>query len=490
MAFDAAGLSNDGVVSASRKTLASEFNVDKEWVTANASESRRLLEENGQEYERQLQASQGGNWAVYFEVRVPSENHTAASAKVIGFQADASALAAALTAELVSLGELPQGASLAINVFAALEVLTTTVVSTATAGITTATSTEQGTVITTATSTEDGTTAEAVVLTTSAVPTTTTNIVLVGYTIESGKLCQVKQTEQRIQVPLGENLELFCARTCNSSDTCVGFVNRASTDTCDLRLGQMYAPIPRDDYTCYVRIGFSSARVTMTVENMEHSVLVANKSLFNEFVDRVKNIVATKAGNGATPNDVEVKLSPGSIIVDAAVHSYAGLKPTDVHQALSASTNLSTELAQNLQSIPGIGSVSTGSITVSNLQVVHQSDIVAQSLAAKDSDDFDWALFAVVVGLLALFAFSVCVCVLKLTMRHKKYENDEKSHTFDQEGSTQGSKDSPETPQAATQGSKDSPETPQAEHDRPTEVDINTGFIVVCMEPDENLVTI
>jgi hypothetical protein len=200
-----------------------------------------------------------------------------------------------------------------------------------------------------------------------------------------------------------------------------------------------------------------SVRVTMRVENMEHSLLLASPSLLSQFVEKVEHVVAKHAGNGVSHKDVEVGLSPGSIQVEASVHAYSGLEMKTIHQALSTSTNIKTDLVQSLQSILGIDLVSTGPIAVSNFQAVLQSATMPsnqilqsatipsnQTRKSNESDEFNWVLFALVPGAtLACVLFLVC-CVTwsrKVKKQNRKDKdrrqlaasNDEESQTQKQE---------------------------------------------------------
>jgi hypothetical protein len=110
----------------------------------------------------------------------------------------------------------------------------------------------------------------------------------------------------------------------------------------------------------------------MRVENVEYSILVADPSLRNAFVEQVQASVAEEVGNGATPADMEVKISPGSVQVEVRVHSYTNLFLESIHQTLNTSQNFSTRVAQSLQHVPGIGVALTGDIEVSNMLVIGQ----------------------------------------------------------------------------------------------------------------------
>jgi len=259
---------------------------------------------------------------------------------------------------------------------------------------------------------------------------TTTTTLLWGYEVKSNMKCKNKGGEIELIIPDGtENLEHFCASKCNITGSCVGYVSKDKEAICGLRLRSMYAPTHKDGMSCYVRTGQASVQVTMRVENIEHSFLMANESLLSQFVERVQRVVAQNAGNGVSHEDVEVFLSPGSIVIEASVHAYSGLEPTALHRELTTSVNILGDLVQSLQSIPGIASVSTGAIAVSNFQAAHRSATTPsdQTPKSKDSDEFDWVLFVLIPGATFMFVLCLLCCAiwaLRMRKQHRKEEDD------------------------------------------------------------------
>jgi cbb3-type cytochrome oxidase subunit 3 len=284
------------------------------------------------------------------------------------------------------------------------------------------------------------TTAEASIALTSS---TTTTTLLWGYEVKSNMKCKNKGGEIELIIPDGtENLEHFCASKCNITGSCVGFVSKDKEAICGLRLRSMFAPTQNHGTSCYVRTGQASVQVTMRVENIEHSFLMANEGLLSQFVERVQRVVAQNAGNGVSHEDVEVLLSPGSIVIEASVHAYSGLEPAALHQELTTSVNILDDLAQSLQSIPGIASVSTGAIAVSNFQAAHRSATTPsdQTPMPKYSDEFDWVFFILIPGATLMFVLCLLCCAiwaLRVRKQHRKEDDRQTVSGNDEESQKQ-----------------------------------------------------
>jgi hypothetical protein len=110
------------------------------------------------------------------------------------------------------------------------------------------------------------------------------------------------------------------------------------------------------------------ALVSLTVENVDYAALVANDAAYTAFISKVKEAIAAEAGNGVAPADVELRLSPGSVKIEATVRNVGGAS-TDVQSALNASKTLSSRLVRGVKSVPGIQKAQTGVIAVSDISV-------------------------------------------------------------------------------------------------------------------------
>jgi hypothetical protein len=170
----------------------------------------------------------------------------------------------------------------------------------------------------------------------------------------------------------------------------------------------------------------------MRVENVEYSILVADPSLRKAFIEQVKATVAEEAGNGATPDDIEAKISPGSVQVEVRVHSYTNLSLESIHQTISTSQNFSTRVAQSLQQVPGIGVASTGVIGVSNMLVIEQlqstttvpetSELPAVVSGMNEPASNGLVVFLIIIALLLFCCGCLLVGALAYTGRLRRVD--------------------------------------------------------------------
>jgi len=113
--------------------------------------------------------------------------------------------------------------------------------------------------------------------------------------------------------------------------------------------------------------------VVMTVAGVNYTQLVANETLKNSLVDSIKAQVASATNVGV--NNIEVSLSSGSVVASVTVK-------TDDVDTVNGSLNVNmSSLKQNVVSsisaLSGIGSVTDGNITISQVQTSVVRDTAA-----------------------------------------------------------------------------------------------------------------
>jgi len=103
--------------------------------------------------------------------------------------------------------------------------------------------------------------------------------------------------------------------------------------------------------------------VAMTIDNIDYYDLKSDELLLNSFGRKVKETIASEAGNGVEAQHVEIELSPGSVKVDAKVSTDSA---TSVKSALTGSTQLSRKIIDSVKRIPGIEKIcSSGTSAIS-----------------------------------------------------------------------------------------------------------------------------
>lgn len=110
----------------------------------------------------------------------------------------------------------------------------------------------------------------------------------------------------------------------------------------------------------------------MTVQNIDQPALMANTRLTAAFKSKIQSVVALEAGIEIQPNDVDVELLPGSVVARSTVTPPDGISATAIHEAfqaaLTSSQLLRQTVSQELSVLPGIESVTTGPVQVSDIR--------------------------------------------------------------------------------------------------------------------------
>mmetsp|Transcript_113316 Transcript_113316/g.225683 ORF Transcript_113316/g.225683 Transcript_113316/m.225683 type:complete len:1175 (-) Transcript_113316:84-3608(-) len=113
--------------------------------------------------------------------------------------------------------------------------------------------------------------------------------------------------------------------------------------------------------------------VFMTVQNIDQPALMADTRLTAAFKAKIQSVVALEAGIEIQPNDVDVELLPGSVVARSTVTPPDGISATAIHEAfqaaLTSSQLLRRTVSQELSVLPGIESVTTGPVQVSDIRI-------------------------------------------------------------------------------------------------------------------------
>jgi len=110
----------------------------------------------------------------------------------------------------------------------------------------------------------------------------------------------------------------------------------------------------------------SRLEVSMVIENIDFAVLSANATLLASVSGTVALAVASGL-SGVEAGDVAVALSEGSVVADATVPDLSATRAASLQsQAATEATKISDSLVSGLTTTPGIDTVTTGNLQVSN----------------------------------------------------------------------------------------------------------------------------
>jgi len=109
--------------------------------------------------------------------------------------------------------------------------------------------------------------------------------------------------------------------------------------------------------------------VFMTVQNIDQPSLMADTPLTAAFKAKIQSVVAIEAGTEIQPDDVDVELLPGSVVVRSTVTPPDGISAAVIQAALTSSRLLKQTVSQELSVLPGIESVTTGLVQVSDIRM-------------------------------------------------------------------------------------------------------------------------
>lgn len=104
---------------------------------------------------------------------------------------------------------------------------------------------------------------------------------------------------------------------------------------------------------------------TKRMVGVDYYLLSANAKLKQEYELAVKTVLAAEVGGGMKPGDVTVRLSHGSVIIDAwfaNTQSLSSLTTSSIRRSLCHNSNLDTELRAAVSVLPGFKDVTNGEV--------------------------------------------------------------------------------------------------------------------------------
>jgi len=107
----------------------------------------------------------------------------------------------------------------------------------------------------------------------------------------------------------------------------------------------------------------------MTLQNIDQPSLIANTQLTASFKAKIQSVVASEAGTEIQPDDVDVELLPGSVVVRSSFTPPDGISATATQAALTSSQQLKQTVSREISVLPGIESVTTGLVQVSDIRI-------------------------------------------------------------------------------------------------------------------------
>lgn len=166
-------------------------------------------------------------------------------------------------------------------------------------------------------------------------------------------------------------------------------------------------------------------KVDLVVKNVNYDQLMGDLKLKAKFVKEIQEKISHQAGNGVYAQHVKVTLAPGSVAVTAHINPPAYVSRSYLQKALEKGADaLAQDVTQAIASIPGIESISTGTISVSAPKVAIQRSTATQGAAAPKDDD-DKTVFMIVASSSVVFAFFMAVvsCFMWRKLRAVKNAN-------------------------------------------------------------------
>jgi len=124
----------------------------------------------------------------------------------------------------------------------------------------------------------------------------------------------------------------------------------------------------------------------MKVQNVNYDKLVKDENLGTAFRAEVMQSVAAEADPGFPPSRVNVKLRPGSVLVDAEIAELTPGTAAAITSRLNGSASLGQRVTNSVKAIQGIDSVSTGDVVVTNIAARVKSPPSTDGFAAFEGE--------------------------------------------------------------------------------------------------------
>jgi len=107
----------------------------------------------------------------------------------------------------------------------------------------------------------------------------------------------------------------------------------------------------------------------MTVQHLDYERLRSLTDVQTGFQRGVAGAIASRAGHGTKVDEIQVKVAPGSVRVDARITNLTGAEAMSLQSELvSSKASLRTRLTSSISDVAGINQACTGTVTVIDLQ--------------------------------------------------------------------------------------------------------------------------
>merc|ERR1712100_51705 len=128
-------------------------------------------------------------------------------------------------------------------------------------------------------------------------------------------------------------------------------------------------------------VALEAVNISLTVQNLDYDTIVANKTLLADFTMVVKETISGEAGAGILPDHIQVNLSKGSGHINAKITppTSARTSASSLKATLSSSKHLVFNLVANLQRVSGIDAATTGTISITDVNVQKAEDVARDS---------------------------------------------------------------------------------------------------------------
>lgn len=159
-----------------------------------------------------------------------------------------------------------------------------------------------------------------------------------------------------------------------------------------------------------------AVKLVMVVKNINYDKLVLDGEMKATFAQVVQRAIAHEAGQGVYPMDVEVALSPGSVVITAHVDPPAYISRPYLQKKLVGSS-LAQHVGVAIAGIPNIETISSGAIVVSDPEVEIVMKATGLPASAQDDDNHDTEMLMIAAASSA--GLAICMCIVSLCMWRK-----------------------------------------------------------------------
>jgi hypothetical protein len=124
--------------------------------------------------------------------------------------------------------------------------------------------------------------------------------------------------------------------------------------------------------------------VKMTLQNLDYERLRSLTDVQTGLQRVVASAIASQGGRGIMVDEIQVKLTPGSVLVDARISSLTGAQAVSLQSELVASeVRLRDQLTSSILEVTGIGQACTGTLSVIDLQAKAEAIIASPTDSSR-----------------------------------------------------------------------------------------------------------